>query len=248
MFQLPIDGDLKRQKWVLVRGNGKYSLGEFDGSQFKEETAQFPCDHGANFYATMSWGDIAGQPGRRIQVAWMRCDGKRFYPDMPFNQQVSFPCDLTLRDLNGSLRIFRKPVREIEQLHRTKLDWKDIILSPGAPVPLKADGDLFHILAEVDVAKGAELTFKIRGATVTITDRSIACLSNPVQSSSGIKKVEILVDRTSIESFANDGEVSLSTCFRPSDDSLVVECTNGSATIRSLAVFGLESIWKDARK
>jgi len=34
--------------------------------------------------------------------AWMR-DGK--YPDMPFNHQMTFPCDMTLRTLNGSLRV-----------------------------------------------------------------------------------------------------------------------------------------------
>ena len=79
---------------MLVRGNGKYSVGEFDGRKFTEETPQLPCDHGPNFYATQTWGEIAGQEGRRVQIAWMR-DGK--YPDMPFNQQMSFPCDLTLR-------------------------------------------------------------------------------------------------------------------------------------------------------
>ena len=33
MFQLPVDGDLAQQKWVLVRGNGRYSIGEFDGAE-----------------------------------------------------------------------------------------------------------------------------------------------------------------------------------------------------------------------
>ena len=32
------------------------------------------------------------------------------YPDTPFNQQMTFPCDLRLRALEGSLRVFRKPV------------------------------------------------------------------------------------------------------------------------------------------
>ena len=109
MFPLPVDGDHAHQKWVLVRGNGRYSVGEFDDLKFTPETTQRPCDLGPNFYATQSWGDIAGQEGRRVQIAWMR-DGK--YPDMPFNQQMTFPCDLTLRTLNGSLRIFRQPVRE----------------------------------------------------------------------------------------------------------------------------------------
>ena len=66
------------------------------------------------------------------------------------------------------------------------------------------------------------------------------------QTSSGaVKKLEILVDRTSIESFANEGEVSLSACFVPTDSGLAVECTRGSATIRSIEVFELESIWKN---
>jgi levanase/fructan beta-fructosidase len=196
----------------------------------------------------MSWGDIAGQPGRRIQVAWMRCDGKSIYPDMPFNQQMTFPCDLALRDLNGSLRVFRRPVREIEQLHRKKHAWQDIALSSGATRPLGVTGDLFHILAEVEIKKDSELAFRIRGATVAITGKAIACNSQPALTAGGVRRVEVLVDRASIESFANDGEVSLSTCFRPAGDNLAVECTKGSAAIRSLEVFELESIWKDPQR
>src|SRR5208337_4873006 len=94
MFPLPVNGVHAHRKWVLVRGNGRYSVGEFDGLKFTPETAQRPCDLGPNFYATQSWGDIAGQDGRRVQIAWMR-DGK--YPDMPFNQQMTFPCDMSLR-------------------------------------------------------------------------------------------------------------------------------------------------------
>jgi len=244
MFSLPIAGDPQRQKWVLVRGNGYYSLGEFDGTRFVEETGQFPCDQGPNCYATMSWGGIEGQPGRRVQVAWMRCDGKQVYPDMPFNQQVTFPCDLTLRNVNGSLRLFREPVREIAQLHRRKYTWKDIALTPGPPRPLEVSGDLFHIVAELDIPEDSELAFRIRGTSVVVTDQSIACNSRPAKASGGIKKVEILVDRSSIESFANGGEVSLSACLAPTTGGLAVECTKGSATIRWLETYELKSIWK----
>jgi sucrose-6-phosphate hydrolase SacC (GH32 family) len=240
MFQLAADGDPHRLKWVLVRGNGRYSVGDFDGSRFTPETAQAPCDVGPNFYATQSWGDIAGQQGRRIQIAWMR-GGK--YPDMPFNQQMTFPCDLTLRTLGGSLRLFRKPVPEIKVLHRRERAWNDLVLAPGATRPLEAAGDLFHILAEVEVPRGAALGFHIRGADVTVTDQSVACNSKPAPVAAGVRTVEILVDRTSIEVFANDGEMSLSSCFLPTDDRLVVQCLQGSATIRALRVFELETTW-----
>ncbi|MCY2952885.1 MAG: hypothetical protein NTU53_13055, partial [Planctomycetota bacterium] len=212
LFQLAVNGDPRQLKWVLVRGNGKYSVGEFDGTKFTPETAQLPCDLGPNFYATQSWGDIAGQEGRRIQIAWMR-GGK--YPDMPFNQQMTFPCDLTLRTLGGSLRVFRKPATEIKRLHRRQHDWKDLSLAPGVSRPLEMAGELFHILADVEVPRGSTLTFRIRGTPVTVTDQSVACKSKPASVATSVRTVEILVDRTSIETFANDGETSVSACFLP---------------------------------
>jgi len=244
MFQLPINGDPSRQKWVVVRGNGRYTLGEFDGTRYTEETPQFPTCQGPHFYATMSWGEIAGQPGRRIQMGWMRCDGRKIYPDMPFNQQVTFPCDLTLRENNGALRIYRNPVPEIKLLHGRKYAWTDMALRPGTPRPLEVTGDLYHILATVDMPKDAELTFHIRGTPVVLTDQSIACNSPPAATAETVRKVELLVDRASIESFVNDGQVSLATCFRPTGHDVAVECTRGTATIRSLEIFELESIWK----
>ena len=48
-FQLPVDGDKSKMKWVLVRGNGLYSIGEFDGTKFTEETAPMPSDSGRIF-------------------------------------------------------------------------------------------------------------------------------------------------------------------------------------------------------
>jgi sucrose-6-phosphate hydrolase SacC (GH32 family) len=247
MFPLHIVEEPDRPKWVLVRGNGHYSVGEFDGARFREETGQRPCDHGASFYATMSWGEIAGQPGRRVQAAWMRCDGRQIYPDMPFNQQISFPCDLTLHRVNGSLRLYRKPVPEIERLHRATQSWKDVPLQPGREFTIPAKGELVRILTEVDIAGGSEIEFRLRGMPVVATDRSLACNSGPAATAGPVRMLEILVDRTSIESFANDGEVSISTCFVPNGDKLAVSCTRGSATVRSLTVFELAPIWDSDR-
>ncbi|HEY3411421.1 MAG TPA: LamG-like jellyroll fold domain-containing protein [Armatimonadota bacterium] len=245
LFQLPLDGDLNRMKWVLVRGNGFYSVGGFDGTTFSPETGQLPCDQGPNFYATQSWGDITGAPGRRVQIAWMR-DGK--YPDMPFNQQMTFPCDMTLHSTADGLRVYRKPAPEIAKLHGKPRVFEASTLAAGATLPLNVPGDLFHIVAQVEIPAGTTLTFHVRGAAVNVTDRTVACKSTPAQAAGAIKTVEILVDRTSIETFVNEGEVSVSACFLPSDDRLSVESAGGPATIRSLEVIPLRSIWKSGRK
>ena len=38
------------------------------------------------------------------------------YPDMPFNQQVTFPCELTLRTVDGRPHLFRHPIHELASL------------------------------------------------------------------------------------------------------------------------------------
>ncbi len=71
------------------------------------------------------------------------------------------------------------------------------------------------ILAEVEIPDGSSLNFRIRGTPVTLTNQAVACKSYPAPVTGHVKTVEILVDRTSIETFVNEGEVSLSACFLP---------------------------------
>ena len=47
------------------------------------------------------------------------------------------------------------------------------------------------------------------GTPVTLTNQAVACKSDPAPVTGHVKTVEILVDRTSIETFVNEGEVSL---------------------------------------
>lgn len=246
LFQLPVDGDLQRLKWVLVRGNGKYTVGEFDGSKFTPETGQFPCDLGANFYATQSWGDIPGQPGRRVQIAWM-AEGK--YPDMPFNQQLTFPCDLTLHAFPEGLRICRMPVREIDRLYAEQHVWKNKPLEPGENLLQGIPGELFDIQVQVALVDAREFGIKCRGEAVTYLagKQTLRCLGReaPLATPNGQLNLRILVDRTSIEVFANGGKVSMSSCFLPHPENTGLDLffSGGAPRIESMIVRELKSAW-----
>ncbi len=241
-FELPVDGDRAHMKWVLIQGNGNYSIGTFDGVEFKEETVRHPCDVGPNFYATQSWHNTDTGDGRRIQVAWMR--GSSF-PDMPFNQQISFPCELTLHTTANGLRIFRKPIPEIALLHSGQDSWTNRTLKADESLPLEPSGRAFHIKASVSIPTGAKLTFYLRGVPVILTDKTVESGNPPATVSGQIKTVEILVDRASIETFVNDGEISSTRFVLPSENGLSVKAEGGSIILNSLIVYPLNSAWKE---
>lgn len=237
-FELPVDGDKGAKKWVLIQGSGQYSIGEFDGRKFTEETERRACDIGPNFYATQTWANTETGDGRRIQCAWMRGG---VYPNMPFNQQVSFPCELTLHKSAAGLRLHRQPIREIETLHKTPDTWRDRTLNAGASLPLEPSGDLYHIVADASVPDGARLTLNLCGASVVLSSKSIESGAARAPLSSPLKSVEILLDRTSIETFVNQGEVSSTRCFLPERSGLSLKADGGPVTIHSITVYPLES-------
>jgi sucrose-6-phosphate hydrolase SacC (GH32 family) len=241
-FELPVDGNRNNMKWVLIQGNGRYSVGSFNGTEFKEETKRFSCDIGPNFYATQTWGNTETGDGRRIQAAWMR--GSSF-PEMPFNQQVSFPCELTLRSTPAGPRIFRQPIREIELLHGGQDTWTNHTLNANESIPLEPSGQLFHIRAEVGVPPGARLTFNIRGIPVVLTSNTLVSGDNSASVADRIKTMEILVDRTTIEAFVNQGEISSSRFVLPHENGVSVKAEGGSVVIESLTVYPLNSAWKN---
>lgn len=239
-FELAIDRDETRKKWVLIQGNGNYSIGSFNGVEFKEETKRQPCDVGPNFYATQSWHNTETGDGRRIQTAWMR--GADF-PDMPFSQMISFPCELTLRTTPNGLRVFRKPIKEIAMLHHGRDTWTNRALGKDQTLRLSPSGQLFHIEAEVNIPEGTRLIFNLRGIPVVLTSKTIESGHKPALVQDQIRKVEILVDRTSIETFVNEGEISSTRYALPKASGLSVKAEGGSVAIHSLTVYPLNSAW-----
>ncbi|MFJ8153660.1 GH32 C-terminal domain-containing protein [Streptomyces sp. NPDC094468] len=237
-FELPVDDDPAQTRWVLVRGDGKYSLGTFDGTRFTEQTSQYVADSGPHFYATQSWNNTETGDGRRIQAAWMRGGS---YPDMPFSQQVTFPAELTLRTTNDGLRLHRNPVAEISRLHTTQAHWSGS-LRAGRSRTLSSSGDRFHHVLQVAVPEGARLTLDVRGIPVVLDHQSVDNGSGPQTLSEPLTRLEVLIDRTSIEVFANNGEVSVSRCYLPSNNSLTLSADGGSCQIDS-TLHTLSGIW-----
>ncbi|MCX5673194.1 MAG: glycoside hydrolase family 32 protein [Planctomycetota bacterium] len=245
-FELPVDGDAGNTRWVFWGANGAYLLGTFDGKTFTKESGPHPSNWGGNCYAAQTWSDVPKSDGRRLQIAWMN-GGK--YPGMPFNQQMSFPCELTLRTTPDGIRLYRRPVREIETIHARKHAWSNQALKPGENPLATLAGELFEIRAEIEPGRAAEVGFTLRGEKVhyDVGKKTVACLSKtaPLPPEKGRIRLQVLLDRTSIEVFGNDGLISMPTCFLPdlANRSLGLYAVGGEAKIVSLEVYELKSAW-----
>lgn len=253
-FEIALDGKAADTRWVFTTANGRYLVGSFDGRRFVPESGPHPSDHGANYYAVQSYSDAPD--GRRIQVAWMR-GGQ--YPGMPFNQQMSIPCNVTLRTTPDGPRLFRQPVWEIESLRRDSRRMTAVVVSAGSPDPMAGvAGDCFDLIADLLPGKGpttAEITFSVHGHPLVyrpdarelhFLDRSMRV--HPV-AEDGPVRLRLLVDRTSLEVFADDGGSVLSSCFVPIPDAapLALSAKGGSVTVTSLELHFLESVWSPDR-
>jgi fructan beta-fructosidase len=247
-FELPVDGDPARAKWVFWGGNGTYRLGSFDGQQFRPATESLKSLWGGNDYAAQTYSDIPPRDGRRIQIAWM--SGGR-YPEMPFNQQMSFPRELSLRTTSEGVRLFMNPVREIESLRAAGgFETADVPLPPDKNVLPALAGELWDIRAELVPAAAGQIVLGVRGESIRYDAKAktLTCLGKtaPVQPKDGVVTLRVLVDRASIEIFAADGRVTMATCFLPNqaDRSLKLSAQGGEAKIKSLAIHPLKSIWQ----
>ena len=246
IFQLPVDGDPANTKWVFWGANGSYVLGTFDGTDFKEEGKAIRLFAGGTAYASQSFSDIPQSDGRRIQISWLT----GAIPGMPFNQQMGFPVELTLRTTDDGIWMFALPVKEIEIIHGKKHMWKSLQVKPGENPLSSISGDLFEIHADISVGKSEEFGFNIRGIPVVYNSakQTLTCQddSAPMKPKNGRIRLRILVDRASIEIFGNDGRMYMPIGVIPPDDNTSLEVfTKGSAVrINSLDVYELKSIWK----
>jgi len=240
MFELSVEGDPSIKKWIVVQGNGAYSVGTFDGKRFVQEGDRKVCDIGPNFYATQSWANTETGDGRRIQAAWMRGS---VFPNMPFSQQISFPCLLTLHRTDNGYRLHREPIQEVSKLYGKTTKFKVTTLDPGQRTVLAGKGESFRILCDVDIALGAALEFDVRGQKFLVECQRLMNGAAQGEWNGPVRHLDVLADRGSIEVFVNHGELSSTRYSLFDGEGLAMRAVGGQVTVRSLQVTALKGVW-----
>ena len=246
-FELPVDGDAAKKKWVLTAASSEYMVGSFDGTKFTPETPKLKGHLGRGFYAAQTFSDITAKDGRRIQIGWFQTAT----PGMAFNQSMTIPLELKLAGTSEGPRLTWTPVKELSSLHAKTHGLDPVTLQPDSANPLSGvKSELVELRAELEPGDATEVAFTVRGATITYDAKKQELVVNkhraPAPLRGGKQRLTIFCDRTALEVFASDGLTYVPMPFQPKADDLTlgVQAKGGSAKITALEVHELRSAWE----
>jgi beta-fructofuranosidase len=241
-------------KTMYLTGKLSYETGKFDYCYAER------LDYGFDFYAPQTMVD---GKGRRILIGWMNIWGAQ----MPEQEQgwmgaFTLPRELTLAD-DGQLRM--QPVAELLQLRKdhNRVDGRRIEAGEIFSV-VGIKGDQLEIIAVFNTAQsegefGLQLRCSEDGAeytevTYSVVQRTLRVdRTNSGSGEAGVNEVKIdpledgsirlqmFVDRSSVELFANNGIKTITNRIYPKRDSLGIKlfAREGGAYMEGLDVWEL---------
>lgn len=188
-FQLPVDGDNGKKKWVLSISTGanpntngsdsEYFVGTFDGKQFVSDHQAgvvLKNEFGKEMYAAMSFSDIPASDGRRISLGWMsNWDYPFSFPTSPWQGQMSIPREVMLKTVPGEgVRLVQQPIEELKQLRGSHTSWSNKFVKPNtANILSEISATAFEIVAEIELPeknRAEEFGFQLRKSETQQTD------------------------------------------------------------------------------
>lgn len=249
LFALALDDKPGEKHWVLTDEGGNYAVGQFDGKSFSAETGLMRTDYGYGS-AAATW--TAGN--RVIQIQKL---GGNELTNAPFAGQLSFPVELRLKASAGGPRLVKTPVRELAAIQGKGWSIENKNVLPGLDKnPVKRmKGERFRITGTFQLKTVNSFGFMLRcgkngdGTEVRYdaTRNQLSCLGRVASllPADGKIQLDILIDRSAIEVFANDGELVLSGQFTPGADALdyILYNTGGELLIEKLEVVPLQSVY-----
>jgi fructan beta-fructosidase len=244
-FELPIVDKPGEHRWVLVDGNGTYQVGTFDGEQFSPQTGKLHVEYGKALYATQTWKRTI-EGGAVCQMAWMRQPLK---PPLTWNGQMCFPVELTLRSFPEGIRLCRQPIDEINNLSISRQTWHDLTIGPVVAKDPAIRVDLLDIRLEIEPGAATDFGLIVRGQPVRYSvpqqTLTVGSDSAPLILADRRLRLRILVDRPSIEVFADEGQVTISAVYLEgnTNQDIRLVAAGGNMRVNSLVVSRLESIW-----
>lgn len=269
LMQLPVRGTGER-RWVFLGGDypmappdlgGKYFIGDFDGKNFTAESGARRL--GGNHFVGHHFANLPQQDGRQIWVGWkwLRDEGA---PGPWTGGPLTIPVDLTLgRDQEGQLGLFYSPVKELQTLRQPGIQLRDQTIGETCTLLTERGvrGELLEWIAEFELGtakefgiefrkgpqRGFSVGYDVGGRRLIFRDPAGAVkLSQLLLAEHGRVKLHLLLDRSLIDLFGNDG-ITWNCAFfkaKAEDQGIELYAKQGLVKMVSMELWPLKSVWK----
>ena len=245
--ELPVDGDINNKKWLLYDASFDYEIGDFNGKVFTTDKKVYKGDLGTNFYAAQTFNNSPDD--RTVMIGWMRFPGDSspfLKAKAPFNQCMSFPTTMELKTTKDGIRLYRWPVKEIANLYVKSYEFKNLSAEKAVKKLAGINAELLDLSIEFEPIssmtinlRGLDISYEKSSQTITFGKSKLAA-----PAIDGKVKLRVLLDRATIELFANEGAAVSTNYALPLEDNLNISISaEGNLKINSLIVNELKSSW-----
>ncbi len=229
-------------------------------------------DYGRDFYAGVTFNNVPD--GRRIMIAWMNnWQYGNSIPTDPWRSAMSVPRELNLERIAGKTELTSEPVRELKSLredHPYRAHSPRLLQGTTTLQGSGARGDTVEIIARFkarnaekfgvnvrvgngqrtivgyDVTRGGVYVDRTKSGNVDFNPTFPSVEFAPLKVKNGIVTMRILVDRSSVEVFADRGQRTITDQIFPDRNSKAIQLfsTGGRAQLQKLTIWQLESAWQ----
>ena len=261
-------GDFDGRQFVLEQGASR--------SGVPGGAAPLWLDHGPDFYAAVTWSDVPEHDGRRIALGWMsNWEYAQEVPTSPWRSAMTVPRVLTLRRTSEGLRVCQQPVKQLEQLRRgaprrfaggtfaAAGAW--LARQAGLPPLLDVEVTLSGVTAATpftlaletgpdertsiscDPARGRLVVDRTRSGRVGFQPAFAGRHEAPLRLVDGRCRLRLLLDRSSLEVFAQDGETVITELVFPTTATRVLSLSArgaGMPLVGGIELHELSSAWR----
>lgn len=270
LYERPVEGS-DETRWVMTVSpvetrTVEHHVGRFDGTEFDVEEV-VTADYGYDFYATQKWSNTPEDRG--LQISWM--NNWTYAMDTPtdgWRGAMTVPRTITLMDAEDDIEVRQTPAEEMTETRKETMAELDSGRITPSRDPLEGEdvtGRTLELVATIDphsadrvglrVREGddqesvivydavdEELRFDRTDSGEFFDDGYYGVASAPMEPlADGTIELRVLVDRCSVEVFANEGRRTMTNLVFPEWDSTGVSlfAEGGCAGIESLVAYDL---------
>lgn len=251
-----------------------YFIGEFDGTVFKSEVEnQKWLDWGTDNYAFVTWNNVPKDDGRILGIGWMsNWQYAQIVPTENWRSAMTLPRELSLVKSVSNYSLHSLPIRELQTLRgeSTSFDQMNITeekILDGSFSTSQSELDLtidlkkttaksFGIKLQNDLGENLLIKYDKREEKMFV-DRTNSRKEKfsddffknihaaPVDFKKEKMNVRLIIDISSIEIFIDNGKISFTSIFFPSEEfnTISLFANNGTCNIINAEIYPLNSIW-----